>query len=152
VQPLQSSRLRLRPKVKRAIVRSPGLLKLLTSTADLCTRALRHNPLMLWCLRALAFMVCWPTRRRNGLREIGIRIALGSLRLGVSGLVLADVLRLANLGIAIAIHCLCSSRKCYVASLFGVSTSDPLTLIVSSAADCRGRAYDYPSDRVDNNT
>jgi ABC-type lipoprotein release transport system permease subunit len=46
----------------------------------------------------------------------------------VSGLVLADVLRLVGLGIAIAIPCSVLLAKMLRSQLFGVSTSDPLTL------------------------
>ncbi len=73
-------------------------------------------------------VLAYSTAQRT--REIGIRIALGSSRLGVSGLVLADVLRLAGIGIAIAIPCSVLLAKMLRSQLFGVSTSDPLTLIV----------------------
>jgi putative ABC transport system permease protein len=61
-------------------------------------------------------------------REIGIRIALGSSRLGVSRLVLVDVLRLAGIGIAVAIPCSILLGRLLRSQLFGVSTADPLTL------------------------
>jgi ABC-type antimicrobial peptide transport system permease subunit len=73
-------------------------------------------------------VVAYSTAQRT--REIGIRIALGSSRLGVSGPVLADVLRLAGLGMAIAIPCSVLLAKMLRSQLFGVSISDPLTLIV----------------------
>jgi putative ABC transport system permease protein len=73
-------------------------------------------------------VLAYSTAQRT--REIGIRIALGSSRLGVSGLVLADVLRLAGIGMAIAIPCSVLLAKMLRSQLFGVSTSDPLTLIV----------------------
>jgi glycosyltransferase involved in cell wall biosynthesis len=47
-RPLPSSC--LKQKVKQAIVRSPRLLKLLTGAADLCTRALCPNPIMMLAL------------------------------------------------------------------------------------------------------
>jgi putative ABC transport system permease protein len=71
-------------------------------------------------------VLAYSTAQRT--REIGIRIALGSSRLGVSRLVLADVLRLAGIGIAIAIPCSVLLAKMLRSQLFGVSTSDPLTL------------------------
>jgi len=61
-------------------------------------------------------------------REIGIRIALGSSRLGVSRLVLADVLRLAGIGIVVAIPCSVLLGKLLRSQLFGVSAADPFTL------------------------
>jgi putative ABC transport system permease protein len=61
-------------------------------------------------------------------REIGIRIALGSSRLGVSRLVLADVLRLAGIGIVIALPCSVLLARLLQSQLFGVSTADPMTL------------------------
>jgi putative ABC transport system permease protein len=61
-------------------------------------------------------------------REIGIRMALGSSRLGVSRLVLADVLRLAGIGIVVAIPCSMLLGRLLRSQLFGVSTSDPFTL------------------------
>jgi putative ABC transport system permease protein len=73
-------------------------------------------------------VLAYSTAQRT--REIGIRIALGSSRLGVSGLVLADVLRLAGIGMAIAIPCSVLLAKMLRSQLFGVSTNDPLTLIV----------------------
>ena len=61
-------------------------------------------------------------------REIGIRIALGSSRLRVSRLVLTDVLRLAGIGIALAIPCSVLLARLLRSQLFGVSSADPLTL------------------------
>jgi len=62
-------------------------------------------------------------------REIGIRIALGSTRLGVSRLVLLDVLRLAGIGVAVAIPCSILLGRLLQSQLFGVSTADPFTLV-----------------------
>jgi putative ABC transport system permease protein len=61
-------------------------------------------------------------------REIGIRIALGSSRLRVSRLVLTDVLRLAGIGIVLAIPCSVLLARLLRSQLFGVSSADPLTL------------------------
>jgi predicted permease len=71
-------------------------------------------------------VLAYSTAQRT--REIGIRIALGSSRLGVSRLVLADVLRLAGIGIAIAVPCSVLLAKLLRSQLFGVSNADPLTL------------------------
>jgi putative ABC transport system permease protein len=61
-------------------------------------------------------------------REIGIRIALGSTRLEISRLVLMDVLRLAGIGIVVAIPCSVMLGRLLRSQLFGVSTADPFTL------------------------
>jgi putative ABC transport system permease protein len=73
-------------------------------------------------------VLAYSTAQRT--REIGIRRALEPSRLGVSGLVLADVLRLAGIGMAVAIPCSVLLAKMLRSRHFGVSTSDPLTLIV----------------------
>ncbi|HXC95970.1 MAG TPA: ABC transporter permease [Edaphobacter sp.] len=61
-------------------------------------------------------------------REIGIRMALGSSRLEVVRLVLIDVLRLAGLGVAVAIPCSILLARLLRSQLFGVSSADPLAL------------------------
>jgi predicted permease len=71
-------------------------------------------------------VLAYSTAQRT--REIGIRIALGSSRLGVSRLVLMDVLRLAGIGIAVAIPCSVMLGRLLRSQLFGVSTADPFTL------------------------
>jgi predicted permease len=71
-------------------------------------------------------VLAYSTAQRT--REIGIRIALGSSRLGVSRLVLADVLRLAGIGIVLAIPCSVLLARLLRSQLFGVSSADPLTL------------------------
>jgi putative ABC transport system permease protein len=71
-------------------------------------------------------VLAYSTAQRT--REIGIRIALGSTRLGVSRLVLMDVLRLAGIGVAVAIPCSIFLGRLLRSQLFGVSTADPLTL------------------------
>jgi predicted permease len=71
-------------------------------------------------------VLAYSTAQRT--REIGIRIALGSSRLGVSRLVLADVLRLAGIGIVVAIPCSVLLGRLLRSQLFGVSAADPFTL------------------------
>jgi putative ABC transport system permease protein len=71
-------------------------------------------------------VLAYSTAQRT--REIGIRIALGSSRLGVSRLVLADVLRLASIGIVVAIPCSVLLSWLLRSQLFGVSAADPYTL------------------------
>jgi putative ABC transport system permease protein len=71
-------------------------------------------------------VLAYSTAQRT--REIGIRMALGSSRLGVSRLVLMDVLRLAGIGIVVAIPCSVMLARLLRSQLFGVSTADPFTL------------------------
>jgi putative ABC transport system permease protein len=71
-------------------------------------------------------VLAYSTAQRT--REIGIRMALGSSRLGVSRLVLMDVLRLAGIGIVVAIPCSVMLGRLLRSQLFGVSTADPFTL------------------------
>jgi putative ABC transport system permease protein len=71
-------------------------------------------------------VLAYSTEQRT--REIGIRIALGSSRLEISRLVLNDVLRLAGIGVAVAIPCSMLLSRLLQSQLFGVSTTDPVTL------------------------
>jgi putative ABC transport system permease protein len=71
-------------------------------------------------------VLAYSTAQRT--REIGIRMALGSTRMGVSRLVVMDVLRLAGIGVAVAIPCSVLLARLLRSQLFGVSSADPLTL------------------------
>jgi putative ABC transport system permease protein len=71
-------------------------------------------------------VLAYSTAQRT--REIGIRIALGSSRLEISRLVLMDVLRLAGIGITVAIPCSVMLGRLLRSQLFGVSSADPFTL------------------------
>lgn len=71
-------------------------------------------------------VLAYSTAQRT--REIGIRIALGSSRFGISQLVLNDVLRLAGIGVAVAIPCSVLLGRLLQSQLFGVSATDPVTL------------------------
>jgi putative ABC transport system permease protein len=62
-------------------------------------------------------------------REIGVRIALGSSRAAISGMVLSDVLKLAGLSIAVAIPVALGLARLLKSQLFGVSASDPMTFL-----------------------
>ena len=61
-------------------------------------------------------------------REIGIRMALGSSRLAITGLVLKEMARLAVIGVAVALPCAILLGHTLRSQLFGVSAADPLTL------------------------
>jgi putative ABC transport system permease protein len=61
-------------------------------------------------------------------REIGIRIALGSTRLAISGLVAKEMLRLGAIGVLVAVPCAVLLGRTLRSQLFGVSAADPATL------------------------
>jgi putative ABC transport system permease protein len=71
-------------------------------------------------------VLAYSTAQRT--KEIGIRMALGSSRLGVSRLVVMDVLWLAGLGVVVAIPCSVLLARLLRSQFFGVSPADPLTL------------------------
>jgi predicted permease len=72
-------------------------------------------------------VLAYSTAQRT--REIGIRIALGSSRLGVARIILADVLILAGIGIAVALPVACGLTRFIKSQLFGVSPADPMSLL-----------------------
>lgn len=61
-------------------------------------------------------------------REIGIRMALGSSRLAITGLVLKEMVRLGVIGVMVAVPCAILLGRALRSQLFGVSAADPLTL------------------------
>ena len=61
-------------------------------------------------------------------REIGIRMALGSSRTAITGLVLKEMVRLGVIGIVVAVPCAILLGRALRSQLFGVSAADPLTL------------------------
>ena len=62
-------------------------------------------------------------------REIGVRIALGSSRAAISGIVLTDVLKLAGITLLVTVPLAVGLARLLRSQLFGVSTFDPVTLI-----------------------
>ncbi len=74
-------------------------------------------------------VVAYSTGQRT--REIGIRMALGSSRWAVSQLVFGDVFRLAALGIVVAIPIAILLGRLLRSQLFGVSPTDPITLLAA---------------------
>jgi putative ABC transport system permease protein len=76
-------------------------------------------------------VLAYTTAQRT--REIGIRIALGSSRIGVARIVLSDVLRLAGIGTAVALPVAFGLSKLIHSQLFGVSAADPITLACAVA-------------------
>jgi putative ABC transport system permease protein len=61
-------------------------------------------------------------------REIGIRMALGSSRLAITGLVVKEMVRLGVIGVVVAIPCAILLGRALRSQLYGVSAADPLTL------------------------
>ncbi len=74
-------------------------------------------------------VLAYSTAQRT--REIGIRIALGSSRLAISQIILTDVLRLAGIGIAVAVPVAYGLSHFLRSQLYGVSPADPVSLIAA---------------------
>jgi putative ABC transport system permease protein len=75
-------------------------------------------------------VLAYSTAQRT--REIGIRIALGAARASVMRMVLVEVLWLAGISIAIALPASLLLTHAARSQLFGISSSDPLTLVVAT--------------------
>ena len=73
-------------------------------------------------------VLAYSTAQRT--REIGIRIALGAARTSVMRMVLVEVLWLAGISIAFALPASLLLTRAARSQLFGISSSDPLTLVV----------------------
>jgi len=73
-------------------------------------------------------VLAYSTAQRT--REIGIRIALGAARGSVMRLVLVEVMWLAGISIAFALPASLLLTRAARSQLFGISSSDPLTLVV----------------------
>jgi predicted permease len=73
-------------------------------------------------------VLAYSTAQRT--REIGIRIALGAARSSVMHMVLVEVLWLAGISVAVAIPVSLLLTRAVRSQLFGISSSDPLTLVV----------------------
>jgi len=73
-------------------------------------------------------VLAYSTAQRT--REIGIRIALGAGRSSVMRMVLVEVLWLAGISIAVALPVSLLLTHAARSQLFGISSSDPLTLVV----------------------
>ncbi len=73
----------------------------------------------------LAFSVTQRTR------EIGIRMALGSTRGMIAQLVVTDVLRLAGVGVAVALPLALLAARSLHSQLYGVSAADPFSVALA---------------------
>ncbi len=74
----------------------------------------------------LAYQV---TSRRN---EIGVRLALGAARTRLLGMVFGEVGRLVLVGLALGVALTLASTRFLASLLFGVTATDPKTLVVSA--------------------
>ena len=63
--------------------------------------------------------------------EIGIRMALGSQRSGVIGLILGEVAVLVAIGLAVGVGLTLAGSKAASSMLFGLKPRDPLTLVLT---------------------
>jgi predicted permease len=75
-------------------------------------------------------LVAYNVTRRS--REIGIRMALGAQRELVQWMVLRETLLLAFTGLIIGLPCAIAASRLIAGMLYGVGTSDPVTLICVS--------------------
>jgi predicted permease len=73
-------------------------------------------------------VLAYSTAQRT--REIGIRIALGAARGSVMRMVLVEVLWLAGVSMAVALPASLLLTRAVRSQLFGISSSDPVTLVV----------------------
>jgi len=85
--------------------------------------------LTLTCVGLYGIMTYAVTRRTN---EIGIRVALGADRRTIMGMVMRDVLALVAIGIIIGIPAALASARLISHMLFGLTPTDPLTIVVTS--------------------
>ena len=76
-------------------------------------------------------LMAYTVARRT--REIGIRMALGAERGTVVWLVLREVALLTGVGIAIGVPAALALSRLVASQLFGLSATDPITLIVATA-------------------
>jgi predicted permease len=65
-------------------------------------------------------------------REIGIRMAMGSQRRGILQLILREAILLTLAGIAVGLPCTLAATRLIVHMIFGISPSDPVTLVSAS--------------------
>ena len=76
-------------------------------------------------------VISYTVSQRRG--EIGIRMALGARATQVAGLIVAQSLRMAALGVAIGLVAAFFAASLLESLLFGVSATDPLTLVAVAA-------------------
>jgi ABC-type antimicrobial peptide transport system permease subunit len=65
-------------------------------------------------------------------REIGIRMAMGSQRVGILSLILHQALYLTLIGVAIGLPLAIAASRIFASMLFALSFADPMTLAMAS--------------------
>jgi predicted permease len=81
---------------------------------------------------------------RQRVRELGIRMAIGARPVDIALMVLRHSLRLVGIGFALGLFLALGATRVIAAVLFGVSTHDPITLLIVAlflAAVAVGAAY-----------
>ena len=87
-------------------------------------------------------VMSYSMERRTG--EIGIRMALGASRIGVTGMVLKETFRMVVLGAAVGVPCAWAASRLIGSLLFGLKPGDPAALAFALAvilAVCGIAAY-----------
>ena len=77
-------------------------------------------------------VLAYSTEQRT--REIGVRLALGAQRSSVVGLILREMLVIASIAVVIALPSTAALARLFRTQLYGVTTTDPLTLGFALAA------------------
>jgi predicted permease len=86
--------------------------------------------LLLACIGLYGVMAHGVVRRT---KEIGIRMALGAERRNIVWMVLRETVVLVLIGIAIGVPIALGAARLVASQLFGLSTADPLTLLVAAS-------------------
>jgi ABC-type antimicrobial peptide transport system permease subunit len=76
-------------------------------------------------------VLAYSTEQRT--REIGVRLALGAQRSSVVGLVLREMLMIAGVATVVALPSTVALTRLFRSLLYGVTFTDPLTLIYAVA-------------------
>jgi predicted permease len=77
-------------------------------------------------------VLAYSTEQRT--REIGVRLALGAQRSSVVGLILREMLIVASVAVVVALPSTAALARLFRTQLYGVTTTDPLTLGFALAA------------------
>ncbi|HEY2858322.1 MAG TPA: ABC transporter permease [Terracidiphilus sp.] len=77
-------------------------------------------------------VLSYSTEQRT--REIGVRLALGAQRSSVVGLILREMLIIASIAVVVALPATAAIARLFRTQLYGVTTTDPLTLGFALAA------------------
>jgi predicted permease len=87
---------------------------------------------MLMAAVGLYGVLAYSTEQRT--REIGVRLALGAQRSSVVGLILREMLIIASIAVVVALPSTAALARLFRTQLYGVTTTDPLTLGFALAA------------------